>query len=160
MIRRASKITLSSALVGCSRALGGVLGIIKRSLIKRWTADVVSHLRSELAHQPSGEINGNRAGLGGQEFKLKTISWRELFDQSPDLHSWAKRPRAVKEHLFFAYFGPLEAWCERNCQGPFYLWTTETGICLHITDPVDMVVWKMTWDGEMPTLAEIEKLVF
>ena len=100
----------------------------------------------------------NIAGLGGQSFNPAFVSWDTLFQQSlRELSAWANKPRVVKEHLFFSYFGPLEAWCERNCQGKFLLWSTEHGIYRYFDNPVDNLLWNLTWDTPMPTIKELER---
>lgn len=101
----------------------------------------------------------NIAGLGGQAFNPAFISWNNLYQQAySDLRQYQDKPLVVKEYLFFAYFGPLEAWCETNCQGKFLLWPTEHGIYRHFDNPIDNMLWNLTWDKPMPTIKELEKV--
>jgi hypothetical protein len=100
----------------------------------------------------------NIAGLGGQSFNPAFISWDHLYRQSyAELRQYQDKPHAIKEYLFFAYFGPLEAWCERNCQSKFLLWSTEHGIYRYFDDPIDNLLWNLTWDKPMPTVKELEQ---
>ena len=66
---------------------------------------------------------------------------------------------ALREELFFEYFGPLEHWCDQNCQGPYYLWSDHHGIYRVFTNSVDDMLWNLTFDSEMPTIRDIEQLV-
>lgn len=101
----------------------------------------------------------NIAGLGGQAFNPAYISWNTLYQQAySELRQYQDRPLVIKEYLFFAYFGPLEAWCESNCQGKFLLWPTEHGIYRHFDNPVDVMLWNLTWDKPMPTIKELEQI--
>lgn len=100
----------------------------------------------------------NIAGLGGQSFNPAFISWDHLYQQSyAELRQYRDKPLAIKEYLFFAYFGPLEAWCEHNCQSKFLLWPTDHGIYRYFDDPIDNLLWNLTWDKPMPTIKELEQ---
>lgn len=102
----------------------------------------------------------NIAGLGGQAFNPAFVSWNTLFQQSyAELRQYQDKPLVVKEYLFFAYFGPLEYWCERNCQGRFFLWSAEHGIYRYFDNPLDNMLWNLTWDKPMPTIKELEQAV-
>jgi hypothetical protein len=100
----------------------------------------------------------NIAGLGGQSFNPAFISWDHLYQQAyAELRQYHKKPLVIKEYLFFAYFGPLEAWCDANCQGKYLLWPTDHGIYRHFDNPVDAMLWNLTWDKPMPTIKELEQ---
>jgi len=96
----------------------------------------------------------NLAGLGGQEFSTRFVSWQALFDQSKsaELRRWANHPRVVRETLFFEYFGPLEHWCDTNCHSGYYLFSDVNGIHLRFTDAMDETIFRLRFDGHMPRL--------
>lgn len=137
--------------------------IIKRILIKRWAIE----LRKAIADKTKPndkpfEGKKNLAGLGGQEFKPYFISWNVLTQQSKSnirLTIWQKaNPTAVKEHLFFEYFGPLEHWCDTNCNGHYYLWSDSMGVYRAFIDPMDIMLWNLTFENGMPTMREIYQM--
>ncbi len=100
----------------------------------------------------------NIAGLGGQAFNPAFISWHTLYKQAySELRQYHDKPLVIKEYLFFAYFGPLEGWCEQNCQDRYFLWSTDHGIYRYFDNPIDNMLWNLTWDKPMPTLKELEQ---
>lgn len=137
--------------------------IIKRILIKRWTKDIRKALVEDIIpNKKPFEGKKNLAGLGGQEFKPYFISWDALIPQSRShirLTVWKKsNPIVIREHLFFEYFGPLEHWCDTNCNGHYYLWGDEMGVYRSFLDPMDIMLWNLTFEGGMPTMKEIYQL--
>lgn len=138
-----------------------IFKIIKSILIKKW-ADEIHHqlLKKSKIKKSKPADSKNIAGLGGQDFYPAFISWNALYEQchDPELKRWAHCTNVVREHLFFAYFGPLESWCDKNCQGPYYLWSDSRGIHRQFVDPIDAVLWTLTWSKPMPDLADIEKI--
>lgn len=133
--------------------------LIKIYFLKKWAKHIHREI-TKLEKTPKNISSKNLAGLGGQEFRPVSVSWRELVAQTtcPSLRQWSYNQNVVQEHLFFAYFGPLEAWCEQNCQYPFYLWTDDYGIHRYFTNPIDNVLWNLTWENPMPSMTEIEKI--
>ena len=131
--------------------------LLKQLLKSVKLKDVDIKLEPEIT---SAEPNSkNIAGLGGQAFNPAFISWNHLYQQAyAELRQYQDKPLVVKEYLFFAYFGPLEAWCEANCQDRFFLWPTEHGIYRHFDNPIDVMLWNLTWDKPMPTLKELEQI--
>jgi hypothetical protein len=160
MIKRLVSISVICAVSLVSKSSKIVCGAIKRYLVKRWSGEIISSVKSIANVSSLDQDQKNLAGLGGRSFSPSFVSWQELFDQSrdPELKRWRKHPTVVKECLFFAYFGPLEAWCENNCTGQFYLWSDETGIYRQFTNPLDRMLWSMTWDAAMPRLEELKDL--
>lgn len=140
-----------------------MLKIIKRILIKRWAKEIRKNIADSTTPTTSSfEGKKNLAGLGGQEFKPYFISWNVLTHQSRShirLTIRAKSdPIAVKEHLFFEYFGPLEHWCDTNCNGHYYLWSDSLGVYRAFIDPMDVMLWNLTFEGGMPTMREIYQM--
>lgn len=134
-------------------------GATKGMLLRRWSRVLVRQIRDDLGRPPPGR-SINAAGVGGQEFRPAHIAWGALLQQcnDPDLVRWRHDPMVVAETLFFAYFGPLEAWCEANCVGTFYLWSDDRGVHRVFTDPTDRLLWSLTFDGSMPSMRELESL--
>lgn len=134
-------------------------GKVRRLLMRRFARQLVRMVRMETERpQPSGLMNA--AGLGGQLFDVARIDWTVLLEQcqSPELLRWRHSPLVVAETLFFTYFGPLEAWCEANCVGRFYLWSDDRGVHRVFTDPTDRLLWSLTFNGPMPSMQELESL--
>jgi hypothetical protein len=130
--------------------------LLKQLLKSVRLKDTEVKLEPSITSTPSD--SKNIAGLGGQSFNPAFISWDHLYRQSyAELRQYQDKPRVIKEYLFFAYFGPLEAWCERNCQSKFLLWSTEHGIYRYFDDPIDNLLWNLTWDKPMPTVKELEQ---
>lgn len=146
-----SWILLDGAAMAC--------GAVQRLLMRRFAKQLVRMVRLETSSpRPGGSLNA--AGLGGQRFNVARIDWAVLIDQcqSPDLLRWRHNPMMVAETLFFTYFGPLEAWCEANCVGEFYLWSDDRGVHRVFTDPTDRLLWSLTFNGPMPSMRELESL--
>lgn len=135
--------------------------IIKRFLIKRWAKEIREAI-AECTDHKNLTYNGDKniAGLGGQAFLPYFISWTELSYQSKTTKNLKNTlPMTVRVQLFFEYFGPLEHWCDTNCTGRYYLWSDERGVFRAFIDPIDVVLWNLTFDGPMPTMKEIYHLV-
>ena len=141
-----------------------LIGIaIKRILIERWSRQIMDQISSEnRTERFGGDCHGckNLAGLGGQSFRMRWTTWDELFLDSNclELRRWGHRSNVVRDHMFFAYFGPLEAWCDTNLHSGYYLWSDDGRINLVLTNPTDEVLWRMTWGNGMPALSEVEDL--
>ena len=151
--------------------LGVIIGIVawqwwQRSLkckLRRWLAhQLMGHIMQRRhVHGPVGKLDnpGNLCGSGGQAFRPMTRKWQEIFDQWPD-HSL--RIQATKqdiyEALFFGYFGPLEAWCDRNLSHGFYLWSDDIGISLIIPHEQDRIMWMLTWNDGLPSPTDVDSL--
>lgn len=138
--------------------------IIKRILIKRWAGEIRKSIANgTMPNSKPFSSKKNLAGLGGQEFQPYFISWEALITQSKShasLSIWKKaRPIAVKEHLFFEYFAPLEYWCDSNCIGHYYLWSDSMGVYRAFLDPMDIMLWNLTFEKGMPSMQEINRLV-
>lgn len=142
------------------RTIRALSRAVKHLLIRRWSAEIAAEVRRRAQPAVTDGVSHNRAGLGGHGLRPLHISWQELFEQcqDPNIIRCADRPRVVEEYLFFAYVGPLEAWCERNCTGPWYLWSDEGGVHLLLDDTADRMLWSIAWDGHMPDLDELGRL--
>lgn len=137
-----------------------ICGLAKNLLVRRWARELVGEARRFSGSPPVGK-GLNAAGLGGTAFSaVAHVSWGSLYQQcdSPDLRGLGKNERAVIEFLFFAYLGPLEAWCEKHCAGTFYLWADDRGVNRVFTDPTDHMLWSLTFDGPMPSMRELGSL--
>lgn len=129
-------------------------------LMRRWARELVREVRRS-AGSPEPKPNRNAAGLGGMDFgPVASVAWSTIYQQcdSTELHGYSASNRASKEYLFFTYFGPLEAWCEANCVGTFYLWTDSDGVNRVFTDPTDVLLWNLTFNGSMPSMRELNQL--
>lgn len=135
-----------------------IVSMVKGLLIKKWSREIAIKAEQHRQQRSVRTADKNLAGLGGSCFNPASIQWTELYAQCGDfnLHYWADRPNVIREHLFFAYFGPLEAWCDSNCQSQYYLWSDDRAIYRQFTDPADDLLWKMVWESYMPTMKEIE----
>lgn len=141
----------------------GLGHIAKKIIIRRWSKDLAVAIRlyrDSMSPLPPAENPvgcKNIAGLGGQAFHPLYISWNELMRQSDNagLQRWVNHPTVIRESLFYEYFGPLEAWCDDNCQGSYYLWSDDRGIYCVITDPVDLLLWQMIWNNTMPSIKDL-----
>lgn len=136
----------------------------KSALVRKWSREIMNRIKSEdQKSKPKEDDLGckNLAGLGGQNFRIRWTTWDEIFLDSncSELRRWSHRPNVVRDHLFFAYFGPLEAWCDRNLHSNYYLWSDDTRINLVLSDTTDEILWKMAWGNGMPTLSDVEDLV-
>jgi len=138
---------------------------LKRKL-RRWLAHELMGYTMQRGHVhgPVGELDkpGNLCGAGGQSFGPMTNTWQEIFDQWPDhslrLQLTAKNGRAIQEALFFGYFGPLEAWCERNLSHGFYLWSDDKSVSLIIPYEQDRIMWMLVWNDRLPTPEELDAI--
>ncbi len=133
--------------------------ILKQFLVRKWAKDIAKAAGSVTRPAANYAVGKNLIGNGGQERRPYTVTWQSLFDQcnSTELRLAAlnKKYLAVQEFLFFAYFGPLEAWCERNCVGPFMLWTDDHRIHCMVFDTQDCVLWQLTWGNAMPRYVDM-----
>lgn len=130
---------------------------LKRMLVRKWSKEIMDSVSPKGKTEQVSHDCRNLAGLGGQGSIVRSITWEELLQQSKsaELRRWTHKPNVIREHFFFAYFGPLEAWCDSSLHSGYYLWSDERRINLLINDPMDHVLWKMAWSGEMPRLDEI-----
>ena len=134
----------------------------RRSLKKKLRRCVTRWLRGLLVPQSGVSSSQNLCGAGGQSFRPMTKKWQEIFDQWPDhslrIQATSKNSRAIYEALFFGYFGPLEAWCERNLSHEFYLWSDDVGISLIIPQEQDRIMWMLTWNDGLPSPTDVDSL--
>ena len=128
--------------------------LVVKPRIRRLAQEVIAKTRGESATQ-RGDGCRNMAGLGGMKFRPRFVMWQTLFEQSAELRGWGNRPNVVRETLFFGYFAPLEAWCDHNCHGPYYLWADDVGIYLQLSDPMDDMLFKLVYGGGMPDLSDV-----
>ena len=128
--------------------------LVVKPRIRRLAQEVIAKTRGESDTQ-RGDGCRNMAGLGGMGFRPRFVAWQTLFEQSSELRGWGNHPYVVRETLFFGYFAPLEAWCDHNCQGPYYLWSDKVGIYLQLSDPMDDMLFKLTYGLDMPNLSEV-----
>jgi hypothetical protein len=132
--------------------------LLKRYLVRKWAIDIAKTVGTVVV-PTNHELSKNIAGAGGQRRPPYGVTWQSLFDQCDSIELKVaannKRYLAVKEFLFFAYLGPLEAWCERNFAGPFMLWSDDHGIHCMLFDTQDRVLWQLTWGNTMPRYKEM-----
>lgn len=132
---------------------------LKQFLVRKWAKNIAVAAGSVTRPTSNYIVGKNVMGDGGQEHRPYRVTWQSLFDQSnsPELRLAAlnKKHLAIQEFLFFAYFGPLEAWCESNCVGPFMLWSDEHSIQCMLFDTQDRVLWQLTWGNAMPRYADM-----
>lgn len=91
--------------------------------------------------------------------------WQEVYEELPaDCEiRWMsqkeinKNRPAVMEYLFFAYYGPLEAWCEKHLQGSYILWYDEKRIQFMMLEERDCVFWYLKWGKKMPSYSALDK---
>ena len=154
--------------------LGVILGVVawqwwNRSLkrkLRRWLArELMGYtMQRGHVHGPVGELDnpGNLCGAGGQSFGPMTKTWKEIFEEWPDhslrIQATTKNSRAITETLFFGYFGPLEAWCERNLSHGFYLWSDNITVSLIIPSEQDRIMWMLVWNDRLPTPEELDAI--
>lgn len=91
-----------------------------------------------LEHDGPVIMRGNFFGEGGQTVIHKFIPWHDFIDTSGAFGSMGNVNLnintyilAYEEHMFFAFFGPLEDWCEKNCKNEFGLYTTNPHVKLN-----------------------------
>jgi hypothetical protein len=92
-------------------------------------------------------------------------NWQEIFNELPEdcevklitQEQINKQRPAVMEYLFFAYYGPLESWCERNLQGSYYLWYDDKRINMILFEERDRVLWLLKWGNGFPSYAKLDK---
>jgi len=132
--------------------------LLKRRLVRKWAKDIAKIVGAVVA-PADYELSKNIAGAGGQSLQPYGVTWQSLFDQCDSIELKVaannKQSLAVKEFLFFAYLGPLEAWCERNFVGPFMLWSDNRCIHCMLFDTQDRVLWQLTWGNTMPRYKEM-----
>mgnify|MGYP006288440559 CR=1 FL=1 len=143
-----------------------MLKLIKKILVKRWAKEITREISNQPEFNTQTAISEfedckNIAGVGGQQFRPYFIRWNTILFQSKRYSqlSTIVDSVALKEELFFEYFGPLEHWCDENCQGQYYLWSDEHGIYRLFTNSVDDMLWNLTFEDQMPTMREIYQLV-
>jgi hypothetical protein len=135
-----------------------------RYMLRRWLArQLVGQLWQRAGHAqgPVGTYGAqNLCGSGGQTFRPMTRTWQEIFDEWPDnvlrIQANNKNQLAIREALFFGYFGPLESWCERNLSQPFYLWSDDHAVSIIIPGEQDRILWMLTWNDGLPTPRELD----
>jgi len=137
---------------------------IKPILLRRWARQLTNekhHTTSEIIKESNPK---NLCGIGGHGVRPFYRSWNDLYN---DTHSTNpidptkyELKRKVKETLFFGYFGPLEAWCERQFTGDFALWSDEKGVYLMVFHDYDQTYFALKWGGTLPNFTAFDKEFF
>jgi hypothetical protein len=92
-----------------------------------------------------------------------TKTWQEIYDTWPEkfgpilssnINSKIKINDIIQE-----YFYNLQRWAICNLTYDFYLWSDEKDVNVILTEPGDKLLWKLTWDGTMPTPTELNRAV-
>lgn len=143
---------------------------IRRYLTKALARDIVYD--SPVIPNVCDDTDRNLCGLGGQGAPVYTVSWEELWDtvktaQAKEIFGEAKTKaagrgeRSLLEGLFFAYFGPLEAYCERIFQEKFYLWSDDKNVSLIIPGEADRMFWQLRFGDKMrlPSWDELDAMM-
>lgn len=138
--------------------------LIKTYFVRKWAKEISARAVYRSIRSPGIVVDStvkNLMGDGGTH-RPYTVSWQQLFDQCKDrdLIDAARKKQylAVKEYLFFAYFGPLEHWCEHNFSNRFMLWHDDNGIyCMPQCDQ-DQMLWMLSWDNKMPSYDEMQNI--
>ena len=163
-----------SVLALYSIQLGVIIGVVawqwwwrrlKRKLLRWLARELMGYtMQRGHVHGPVGELDdpGNLCGSGGHTFRPMTKTWQEIFEEWPDhslrIRATTKNSRAITETLFFGYFGPLEAWCERNLSHGFYLWSDNITVSLIIPSEQDRIMWMLVWNDRLPTPEELDAI--
>ena len=134
--------------------------IIKQKLIKLLAREIIHEINS-YTPTPKDTSCKNLAGVGGQQFNTHIILFHDLVNQSrdPEVRNWRHDTLAIRETIFYEYFAPFEHWCDNNCQGGYYLWADNVGICRVFTDPRDEILYRMIFSRSMSTMDEIYQIV-
>lgn len=136
---------------------------------KLWITEVVwpwwkrryTGFYADMTTAPVTTPKGNQ-DLPHLPFKKK---WQEVFNELPE-DSEVKRMsqdqidknvNVVLEFLYFVYYGPLEAWCEKHLQGSYYLWCDNKKICIILLEERDRVFWLLKWGNDLPPYAKLDK---
>ena len=141
-----------------------LFNLIKTYFVRKWAKEISARAVYRSIHSPGPVVDStvkNLMGDGGTH-RPYHVGWQKLFDQckDPDALVAARKKQylAVKEYLFFAYFGPLEYWCEHNFSNKFMLWHDNDGVyCMPLTDQ-DQMLWMLTWDNKMPDYDAMQQL--
>jgi hypothetical protein len=94
--------------------------------------------------------------------KLWTEVWQEL-PEDCELKQMTQfeidqNPRAVNEWLWFSYYGPIEAWCERNLKGSYILWSKEHQIEIMLFEERDRTLWLLRFGAKLPAYKDLPNL--
>lgn len=136
--------------------------LVKHYFVHKWAKEISARAVYRSIHSPGPIVDSTQRNLMGDggTHKPYHISWQALLDQCKDADvitsARAKKYLAVKEYLFFAYFGPLEHWCEHNFTSKFMLWHDDNGVyCMPLSDQ-DQMLWMLTWNNTMPDFLEVQ----
>ena len=135
--------------------------VIDSPLLNWWQRRRQRQLAAELA-QLRAELpqaaRGNLCGLGGQQAALSR-RWTSIHNETHTVQVVEEQvlSRQTVEWLFFAYFAPLEYWCEQNLQGDYYLWSDDYQVNLILLDTDDTVVWQLIWGNCLPCVSDLEE---
>lgn len=136
--------------------------LVKQYFVRKWAKEISARAVYRSIHSPGPIVDSTQRNLMGDGGTRRPyhISWSELLNQCKDTDAIeaarAKKYLAVKEYLFFAYFGPLEHWCEKNFEHRFMAWHDDNGVyCMPLTDQ-DQMLWMLTWNGTMPPFNDIQ----
>lgn len=141
---------------------------IRRYLTKVLARDIVYD--SPVIPNVCDDTDRNLCGSGGQSATVYTVSWQELADTADLRQVFGETDRgkvrkygerSVLESLFFAYFGPLEAYCERVFQDKFYLWSDDKNISLIILGDADRMFWQLRFGDKirLPSWDELDAMM-
>lgn len=98
------------------------------------------------------EISQNIFGLAGTKSRLLYIEWNKLFKKKYNLNHHIDKclePMAIKEDLFYEYFGPWEDWLETNCKGKFGLTYNGDIIIFYIELEEDKLLFNLTFSDNI-----------
>ena len=135
---------------------------VKDYFVHKWAKEISTRAVYRSIHSPGTIVDSTQKNIMGDGGTRKpySITWHDLFDQCKNQElintARAKKYLAVKEYLFFAYFGPLEHWCEHNFSSKFMLWHDDNAVyCVPLTDQ-DQMLWMLVWDNKMPQYDAIQ----
>jgi len=141
-----------------------LFNLFKQYFVRKWAKEISARAVYRSIHSPGPIVDSTQRNLMGDGGTRRPyhISWQALLDQCKDTDvinsARAKKYLAVKEWLFFAYFGPLEYWCEHNFTDRFMLWHDNNGVyCMPLTDQ-DTMLWMLSWNGAMPSFDDMQTL--
>lgn len=134
--------------------------LIKPILIRLWARKLANRIHATTYKQERKNEPKNICGSGGQYNQPMIRSWNSIYDDEHSLQKvdWSKKELtlAAKESLFFGYFGPLEAWCEKYLTGDFALWSDDKNVYLLIHHEYDQTYFALKWGGKLPHFSGLE----
>jgi hypothetical protein len=133
--------------------------IWKPKLVKHWSKDLAKELSKSTRLHSNFPNNlsidtDNRVCIGPLN---KT--WQEIYDTWPEDLSTLPMKKDMLGSILNIYIYDLQHWLITNVANDFYLWYDEKGVNLILTDPNDKLIWKLTWNNEMPTPIELRNVI-